>query len=139
MVSITFPKADIDALVRQMERAQVELGKSVKQSMQWAGVEVCGTLAGSCKKSPKLRKVVKNPKPAAQTDKRMAKWGVMRFVPNVTEMTYFQPIYRTGEFGKIRFLNKKTGEYLTRDRITGKVTRNIVELGSGPDLSLIHI
>jgi hypothetical protein len=44
------------------------------------------------------------------------------------EGKYFVPIGRTGEFGKVRFISKTTGESLTRDTTTGEVTRTRFDL-----------
>jgi hypothetical protein len=64
--------------------------------------------------APKLRAVVRNPDPRWKTDHRRAPWGVYKYksVSSQDEIgesrKRFVPIYRTGEFGKIRFFDKKT-------------------------------
>jgi hypothetical protein len=105
-ISIEFPEADRQAMFRQMDRAQQEFGKSAKDAIKWGGVYVARSLGASTIQAPKLRKIVKNPHPDAGRDKRRALVGVMKF--NRTGAQYFQPIYRTGEFGNTRF--EKNGD-----------------------------
>jgi len=100
-MTIEFPEADRQAMFRNMDRAQREFGKSAKEAIKWGGVYVARSLGASTIQAPKLRKIVKNPHPDAGRDKRRAIVGVNRW--DRTGKQYFQPIYRTGEYGKTRF------------------------------------
>ena len=109
-VSIEFPKRDAAALVAQMQRAQRELGKGLRDVVSWAGTFVALSLAASTKTAPKLRPIIENPDKRYKTDHRRAPLGVM--APKGPQRTMqFKPIFRTGEFGKIRFFDKKTASW----------------------------
>jgi hypothetical protein len=90
-----------------MERSRKELGKSRVDAMGQAAWYISRSLAASTMNAPKLRRIVRNPDKRWKTDHRRAPYGVM--APKGKERTLtFKPIYRTGEFGKIRFFDKKT-------------------------------
>jgi len=127
-INIEYPARDIARVQSQIERASRELGKSLKDSVAWAGYFVASSLGASTKTSPKLRPVVKNPDKRAGKDGRVAPFGVMKYDRNGNE--YFKPIYRTGEFGKIRFRDKRTAEWLVRDSVTGEVRKETWETGT---------
>ena len=61
MVSASIPQADMDALVKQMERAEKLIGKSVRESVAWAGNYVAISLGAITKVSKKKRKVEQRP------------------------------------------------------------------------------
>lgn len=127
--SVLWDRADVDRFASMIVRAQNELGKTPFDAINWAGYFVTKSMAGATKEAPKLRKIIANPHPDAKTDGRRAKYGVMRYTPDGKE--YFQPIYRTGEFGKIRFQNKKTAVWLVRDKATGGVRKETWSTGTG--------
>lgn len=129
--SIEFPSADVDALFRQIERNQKQLGQSLKASVMRAAIYVAKSLSASTKIAPKLRRVVENPDKRYKTDHRRAPFGVMRYNPDGTQ--YFKPIYRTGEYGKLRFFDKKSAAWFKRDRTTG--AGKWEKLPSGPDIA----
>jgi len=115
------------ALFNQIERAQRELGKSLTPSIQWAARLLCRSLSGHTKRAKqKLRKVVQNPDQRWKTDKRRAPFGVMGYKDGREK---FIPIYRTGEYGKLRFYDKKTLSWY--DRTEKKWKR----IKSGPDVA----
>jgi hypothetical protein len=131
----SWQQADVDALYAQMQRAQTELGKSADKALADTGSYIGHALAAATRVAPKLRKVVKNPHPDAKTDGRRAKYGVYKFKTakdgdkySVDSERVFVPIYRTGEFGKVRFKSKTTGEYLVREQ-DGTVRRQEITLG----------
>lgn len=59
-----------------------------------------------------IREVVENPDKRYKTDLRRARFGVMRYQRNST--LKFQPIYKTGEFGRVKFLDN--GSVAFRDK-----------------------
>jgi len=120
-VSIDFPRIEVDRLFAQMQRAQKELGKGLKNSVAWAGSLLMQSLAAQTIVSQKLRPIVSNPDKRHKTDKRFAPFGVFRY--DRTGKKYFKPIYRTGEYGRIRFIDKKTAEVKYINTLTGKVHR----------------
>jgi len=122
-------KQDFSKIVGQMERARKELNMTLKQSVQMARYYIASSLAGSTRVAPKMREVVENPDPRAKTDGRVAKFGVMKFDRNGKQ--YFSPIYKTGEFGKYVFQDKKTMTWLVRDKATGAVTKATQSTGTG--------
>jgi hypothetical protein len=106
-ISVEFPPRDIANLQALMARARVELKKSMKSSLAWGGYHVARSLAASTRMAPELRRVIRNPDERWKTDHRRAPYGVM--APKGYERTMtFKPIYRTGEFGKVRFFDKKS-------------------------------
>jgi hypothetical protein len=129
--SIEFPRGDVDALFRQIDRAQKDLGKSMARSVSWAAAYVAHSLAAATRVAPKLRRVVENPDKRYKTDHRRAPFGVMRYNPDGTQ--FFKPIYRTGEYGKLRFFDKKSVSWFKRDRTTG--AGHWEKLPSGPDIA----
>jgi hypothetical protein len=120
-ISAMVSKRDVSNLMNDIQRASRELGKSAKESVKWAGRFVAQSLSASSKVAPKLRPVVENPDQRAATDGRRASHGVMRYDRSGNRV--FRGIYRTGEYGKIRFLDKRTAQWLVRDTLTGEVTR----------------
>ena len=139
MVSYKLARADVAAFRNQMKRMETVLGKSVEQSIKWAAINLMKSLAARTLVSKKLRKIVKNPLYKAKSrkrvdqaearqirnDKRRAPWGVMRYERFGNGAQYFQPIYRTGEYGTIRFQNKKTAEWFTMEKGVGRVKRDM--------------
>ena len=132
-VSIEFPKRDVRALFAQMQRARKELGKDLKQSVKWGGILLMQSLAAQTKVSKKLRPIVKNPDKRYKTDARRAPFGVMRWDKHGKKV--FRPVYRTGEFGRVRFLDKKTFEVKYINTLTGTVHR-ASRYDQTPDLSI---
>jgi hypothetical protein len=106
-LSVKVDAGSLSALGKQMERSRKELGKSRVDAMGQAAWYISRSLAASTMTSPKLRRIVRNPDKRWKTDHRRAPYGVM--APKGKERTLtFKPIYRTGEFGKIRYFDKKT-------------------------------
>ena len=121
-VSIEFPKMQADRLFAQMQRAQKELGKGLKESVKWGGILLMESLAKRTRVSKKLRPIVKNPDARKHKgDKRFAPFGVWRYDKSGKKV--FRPIYRTGEYGRVRFLDKKTFEVKYINTLTGTVHR----------------
>lgn len=113
--TIQFPEADARALFAQIDRASRSLGQDLWRSLAWAGVYVARSLSAATKIAPKLRPIVENPDKRFKTDHRLAPYGVMRYAPDgMTE--YFKPIYRTGEYGMIRFFDKKSSSWYLRGK-----------------------
>ena len=132
-VSIEIKKADVSRLFAQMQRARKELGKDLKQSVKWGGILLMQSLAAQTKVSKKLRPIVKNPDKRYKTDARRAPFGVMRWDKHGKKV--FRPIFRTGEFGRVRFLDKKTFEVKYINTLTGEVHR-AEKFDQTPDLSI---
>jgi len=132
-VSIEINKADISRLFAQMQRAQKELGKGLKESVKWGGILMMQSLAAQTKVSKELRPIVKNPDKRYKTDARRAPFGVMRW--DKSGKKGFRPIFRTGEFGRVRFVDKNTFEVKYINTLTGKVHR-AERFDQTPDLSI---
>jgi len=96
---------------------QSMLHKTLPQTIRATAGFIGRSLSASTKLSAKLRPIVKNPDPRAGTDKRVAPYGVYKY--SSTKGKYFVPIYRTGEFGKFRFFDKKTMAYYDRSGGSG--------------------
>ena len=132
-VSIEFKKVDVSRLFAQMQRAQKELGKDLKQSVKWGGILLMQSLAKRTRISKKQRRIVRNPDKRYRTDARRAPFGVMRWDKHGKKV--FRPIFRTGEFGRVRFLDKKTFEVKYINTLTGAVHR-ADRFDQTPDLSI---
>jgi len=132
-VSIEFKKVDVSRLFAQMQRAQKELGKDLKQSVKWGGILLMQSLAKRTRISKKQRRIVRNPDKRYRTDARRAPFGVFRYDKHGKKV--FRPIYRTGEFGRVRFLDKKTFEVKYINTLTGAVHR-AERFDQTPDLSI---
>lgn len=65
---------DLSRLRAQLERAERELGKSASDALKWAMGTLLASVKASTLQAPKKRKVIANPDPRAQTDKRVAKY-----------------------------------------------------------------
>jgi hypothetical protein len=119
---------DVRAFRASMDRAQKKLGKSSKQAVAMAGRFIARSLSAATKIAPKLRPIVENPDKRYKTDARRAPLGVFKYRNG---QKYFAPIFRTGEFGKIRFFNKKTFSWFERHNGSNKWE----SLPSGPDVA----
>ena len=120
MIDIAIRPGDIDRFKAAIKSAETQLGKSADQALRWGAVNLMISLAAATRKSKTLRPIVKNPlfkasadgkwtraqARQAKRDARRARFGVNRWKPSTSEQ-YFQPIYRTGEYGKYRFFDKK--------------------------------
>ena len=122
-------QADVSKLFAQIERSSNELGKSTKSSLQYGARLLCQSIGARTRQSKqRQRPIVRNPNPKAKTDGRMAKFGAKGYKNGKDT---FIPIYRTGEFGKFRFLDKKTMSWFDRSGGSGKW----VKISSGPDVA----
>jgi len=128
-LDIDFPQKDVDDLFAQIRRAEKEIGKSASQSVAWAGALVCKSIAAQTKQSPKLRRIVRNPDKRYKTDRRRAPFGVYVYRKGKKE---FKPIFRTGEYGKIRFYDKKSASWFER---FGENRNQWRKIASGPDIA----
>ncbi len=131
--SIEIDKRQADAVMAAIRRNSRETGRGLKSSLAWGGRKIMVSLGARTPIAKQNRKVIENPDKRWKSDNRRARFGVMAYSQTKQPNPRFVPIYRTGEFGKIRFVSKTTGEFLTRDKQTGKVYRTQVDLGKGPD------
>jgi len=111
---------DWQALAAAMARARDEFGKTDRDVIEWTGIKICQSLSASTRVAPELRKIVRNPDERHKTDRRFAPFGVFMYGK---QGKYFKPIYRTGEFGRVRFVDKKTFEIKYLNKLTGTVHR----------------
>ena len=125
-IDMKVQQSDVDDLFAQILRAQKEIGKSAKDSVAWAGVLVCKSLAAQTKIAPKLRRIVRNPDKRYKNDHRRSPFGVYIYKNGKKE---FKPIFRTGEYGKLRFYDKDSMTWF--DRYAGEWRKN----PSGPDVA----
>jgi hypothetical protein len=94
-----------------------------------AGRYIAKSLSGATKIAPKLRPIVKNPDERYKTDARRAPLGVYRYDKNGARV--FRPIYRTGEYGKIRFFDRRSFSWFQHAPGDNHWER----LPSGPDVA----
>lgn len=128
-VDINFPQNDIDMLFHQINRAEKKLNKSSKDAIAWAGSYLCNSIAARTKQAPKLRRIVRNPDKRYKTDRRRAPFGVYVYKKG---KKVFKPIFRTGEYGKIRFYDKNSASWFERHGPNRNTWRKVA---SGPDIA----
>jgi hypothetical protein len=108
--------------------------KTLGHSLAWGGRLIMESLGARTPKAKQSkRKIIENPNSRWKQDARMARFGVMAYSQTKKPNPRFVPIAGTGEFGKIRFRSKKTGEMLVWDKTLGTVRKQEFELGKGPD------
>lgn len=99
-------------------------GRTGEEACKHAIILMAQSARAITKQSPKLRPIVKNPDPRYKTDARRAPFGVYAYKGRGNQSRkYFKPIYRTGEFGRVRFLDKNTLEIKYINTFSGKVHR----------------
>ncbi|MFA5379747.1 MAG: hypothetical protein WC455_28570 [Dehalococcoidia bacterium] len=120
---------DVDKFNKSIDNAMTDLHKTPEAACRWAAVKLCESLSASTKVSSTLRPIVRNPlfkasddgkwtkaqARQAKGDMRRARFGVNRWKP--TGEKFFQPIYRTGRYGNIRFV-EKNGRRFAKDLVT---------------------
>ncbi len=83
-VDVQVNTADVSRLMAQIDRARGQLGKGMKEAMQWGGIMLAKSLAARTIVSKKNRDVVKMPiqrvTKAGAVDSRYAKFGVKRWI-----------------------------------------------------------
>jgi hypothetical protein len=131
--TIEIDKRQADAVMAAIRRNSRETGRGLKSSLAWGGRKIMQSLGARTPIGKATRKVIENPDKRWKTDNRRARFGVMAYSQTKQPNPRFVPIRGTGEYGKIRFKSKTTGEILTRDATTGQVSRLSVELGKGPN------
>jgi len=111
--------ANFNGLVTDLQR---ETGRSAADAVAYASGRFLQSCSAAAKAGKKLRKVISNPlfkasdsssdsrkaARSAKKDMRRARFGVMKYQQK--KPAKFVPIYRTGEYGRVRFLDKKTGQ-----------------------------
>lgn len=133
-VTLQFPKADVDKLFAQIQRAQVELNKASKKAISWAGASLCDSLRASTKQAPKYRKIYKATMQMIGADTtKMTKGERQMIREQIAQAPYGVYIYRRGEkvFRQIKvidqrvipFKSRTTGEWLGRKAGTNEVHR----------------
>jgi len=95
-LNIKWPEKDLKAIADQIERAQLNLGKTLEGAVIWAGILVAKSAAAKTKKAPRQRKVFKN-----AGDKRALLGGKMRIVsPKL--FPYYREVWEDGP-NKIKY------------------------------------
>jgi len=108
-------QGDVAKFQKAMSDFERRTGKSVGDAVRFASYSLAQTLSGQTRKSKKLRKIVKNPDAKKA---RLSPLGVMRYHKGQAK---FRPLSRTGEYGKIRYLDKHTSRVKEWDKATGAV------------------
>jgi hypothetical protein len=127
--SIELDRAAVKNIFDAIKRNSKDTGRSMKSSLAWGGIKLSQSLGAQTVRSKRLRPVIENPNEAYKRDKRRARFGVMAH--RQRGPAKFVPIYKTGEFGNIRFENKKTATWFTIDA-SGRVKKDL-DTGKSPD------
>jgi len=104
-------------------------GRTGEEACQHAIILMAQSAAARTRVAKKLRKVVKNPDDRWKTDGRRAPFGVMRYSKG---KRVFRPIFRTGEYGKQRFFDKRSMAFFTH---TGPNKNTWTKMASGADIA----
>jgi hypothetical protein len=132
--SMTIDTKAAERFLSAVKNHAKENHKTLGHSLAWGGRKIMQSLGARTPKGKQSkRKVVENPNPKWKQDARMARFGVMVHSQTKQPNPRFVPIAGTGEFGKIRFRSKKTGEMLVWDKSLGTVRKQEFELGKNPD------
>lgn len=118
MITASIPQEDMKELIKQISRAEKVLGKDLKSSVQWAGNFIATSLGAVTKKSKTKRKVEERKDGRWKTDKRVGRWGTWKY-RNGEKV--WVPISRTGEYGRVKFVSKKSARMMVWDKESGKV------------------
>lgn len=102
-------------------------GRTGEDACRHALILMAQSASARTKQSKKLRPIVRNPSDKWKTDRRYAPWGVNIYKDG---QKTFLPIYRSGEFGKIRFFDKNSMSWFDRYGPKGNQWRKVA---SGPD------
>ena len=137
-LGIEVPQADIAEMNKTFERYAAYYKGNIPKAVEKTCVQIIKALRANTKKSSKLRPIVKNPDKTHKTDLTMAPFGVYKYYGKKGK--YFSPIKGTGEYGKIRYIDKKTLVIMEWDKVTGKrvaITRTNEEMISAGAGSMI--
>jgi hypothetical protein len=91
-----------------------ENNRTIGSSLAWGGRKICESLGKQTPQMKKglLRPVVQNPDERWKRDARRAPFGVMKLRQD--KPPAFVPIYRTGEYGKVKFFGLDNAKILVR-------------------------
>ena len=138
-MSIQIDQSSVNRVAKAIDYYTLMMGRTVESGVHSMASFVCKSLGADVKKAPEKRPIVRNPfweqraseiemeriegmkgnrggrwkvnmKKFRQSDKRRAQFGVWKYKQNKPRV--FVPIYRTGEYGNVRFVDKKTGQDL---------------------------
>lgn len=104
MIDVSIDRQSMELIKKGLRDAETKLKKSHKQSLEWAGASIIGSLKARTRVSKKRRPIVENPDQTYKTDLRKARLGVMLWRKG---KQVFSPIYKGGEFGQqIKYLER---------------------------------
>jgi len=116
---MSFDKAAAKSFMDAVHHDVKKNGRTLGKSLEWGGRKICESLAKQTPQMKKglLRPVVENPDGRWKRDARRAPFGVMKL--RQEKPPVFVPIYRTGEYGKVKFFGLDNAMLLVR---TSKTT-----------------
>jgi len=115
---------------RAMQQIEKRGKKTVGAAVRIGTKSLTDTLSGQTRQSAKVRKIVKNPDPKKA---RLSPYGVMRYRKG---KEVFMPLARTGEYGRVRYVDRKTMRVKEWDRTTGEVRYVTFTAKDAPELSM---
>jgi hypothetical protein len=113
-VQISMDQASASAFFAAVNRDVRENNKTLGASLAWGGRKICESLGAQTPQMKRglLRPVVENPDERWKRDARRAPFGVMKLRQEKEPL--FVPIYRTGEYGKVKFFGLDQAKVLVR-------------------------
>lgn len=116
MISLSIDNASVSSIVDDIKRLDAAGKKSIRQAANWAGVNICTSLASRTKVSKKTRNIVTRKYNGVSCRGVMAyRAGKEQFIPLFASKT-FSAIPITAKSGKKLFLLKKENRYVTAEQ-----------------------
>lgn len=133
-MKIEVSKYSADRFQKHMKRLVDKVGWERPRAVKYGAIQFGISMRARTRKSPKMRKIVKNPDPTALLNMTKAKLGVMKFSKG---KEVFSPIYRGGEFGaKIRYTERNGVMLSNADGTWQKVSRDELSIFGREDLMI---
>ena len=113
-MQMSLDQASASAFFAAVRRDVSENNRTMGTALGWGGRKICESLGAQTPKMKKglLRPVVQNPNERWKRDARMAPFGVMKLRQDKPPL--FVPIYRTGEYGKVKYFGLDGAKVLVR-------------------------
>ena len=135
-VQISMDQASANAFFAAVNRDVRENNKTLGSSLAWGGRKICESLGAQTPQMKKglLRPVVENPDERWKRDARRAPFGVMKLRQGKEPL--FVPIYRTGEYGKVKFYGLDQARVLVRTSKTTWRVKPVSEYASHQNIAM---
>jgi hypothetical protein len=135
-LSATMDQVGAREIINAIRRDAKYTGGTLGKSLSWGGRKICesmGRITPAMKRGT-LREIVHNPDERWKRDARRAPYGVMKLFQD--KPPKFIPIYRTGEYGSVRYFGLDNGTWLVRKNKTSWEHRPASEYSSNMNIAM---